>query len=128
MTLHLLIVGTGSAGKRHARNLAAEGCTISCVDPREDRRMELARELPFGGGFPTVEAALANRYDGVVIASPPTAHVAQAMQCLAAGIPVLLEKPVSPGLADARSLQQAVTASKVPLLLGYTWRWWPPLS
>ncbi len=129
MTRHVLIIGTGSAGKRHARNLAAEGCTISCMDPREDRRAELAGELPLGGAFGSVEEALAgHRYDGVVIASPPTAHVAQALTCLAAGIPVLLEKPVSAGLAEARTLQAEVAATGVPLLLGYTWRWWPPLG
>jgi predicted dehydrogenase len=68
------------------------------------------------------------RYDGVIIASPPTAHVGQAITCLSAGIPVLLEKPVSAALAEARTLQVEVAATGVALLLGYTWRWWPPLG
>ena len=34
---HILIVGAGSAGKRHASNLHSLGCSISCVDPREDK-------------------------------------------------------------------------------------------
>jgi predicted dehydrogenase len=42
-------------------------------------------------------------------------------------VPVLLEKPVSPDLTSALKLQSAVKDTAVPLLLGYTWRWWPPL-
>ena len=33
---HILILGAGSAGKRHARNLRALGCRVSAFDPRED--------------------------------------------------------------------------------------------
>ena len=44
MSKHLLIVGTGSVGKRHARNLSDIGCTVSCVDPRRDRLDEIAGE------------------------------------------------------------------------------------
>jgi lactate dehydrogenase-like 2-hydroxyacid dehydrogenase len=36
---HILIVGTGSVGKRHARNLSDLGCTVSCVDPRRDNSL-----------------------------------------------------------------------------------------
>ncbi len=129
MSKHLLIVGSGSVGKRHARNLAALGCRISCIDPREDRRAELAAETPCVGTFATLEEALAgNALDGVVIGSPPSAHAAQTIATLAAGLPVLLEKPVSPDLTGARALLDAAAVAGVPVLLGYTWRWWPPLS
>ncbi len=129
MSKHLLIVGSGSVGKRHARNLAALGCRISCMDPREDRRAELVAETPCVGSFATLEAALAaGGLDGVVIGSPPAVHVAQTTAALAAGLPVLLEKPVSPDLATTRALRDAAASAAVPVLLGYTWRWWPPLE
>jgi predicted dehydrogenase len=126
---HLLIVGSGSVGKRHARNLAALGCRISCMDPRPDRRAELVAETPCVGSFATLEDALAaGRLDGVVIGSPPAVHVVQTTAALAAGLPVLLEKPVSPDLVTTRALRDAAASSAVPVLLGYTWRWWPPLA
>ncbi len=127
---HVLIVGTGSAGKRHARNLTELGCRISCMDPREDRRTELAAELSIVETFATMEEALtyAKKPDGIVIASPPSAHVDQAITALGAGIPVLLEKPVSPTLENGELLAAKQHETGVPLLLGYTWRWWPPLA
>jgi predicted dehydrogenase len=129
MNKHILIVGSGSVGKRHARNLSALGCRISCVDPRDDRRQELNKETPVVACFDELETALVTRcdYDGVVIGSPPCAHLNQCLKALENNIPVLLEKPVSSDLESSRRLRTVVRTTNVPLLLGYTWRWWPPL-
>ena len=35
---HILIVGAGSVGMRHGRNLSGMGCRLSGMDPRADRR------------------------------------------------------------------------------------------
>jgi len=129
LSKHILVVGSGSIGKRHARNLHALGCRISSIDPRNDRLAELAAETPVEGQFATVEDALraGTAYDGAVIGSPPSVHVAQTIVCLQARMPVLLEKPVAPTLEAATRLTDAARATAVPVLLGYTWRWWPPL-
>lgn len=126
---HILIVGSGSVGKRHARNFAALGCRISCVDPRRDRLDDLRKETAVVDAYATLEAALSSHqnFDGIAICSPPNAHVSQSITAIAAGIPVLLEKPVSPDIESARRLETAVREFGVPLLLGYTWRWWSPL-
>lgn len=130
MSRHLLILGTGSVGKRHAINLNGLGCRISCCDPRRDRLDEIAGEgIRLESGYTTLDEALADadQFDAIVVASPPSFHVDQAVAALERGKPVLLEKPVSPGLTETLKLQRAVKSSGVPLLLGYTWRWWPPL-
>lgn len=124
---HILIFGAGSVGKRHARNLAALGCRISCMDVREDRCRELAQEVRAAHFNNESEALAASTYDGVVIGSPPHVHVRQSIAALEGGLPVLLEKPVAPDLAGARRLAAAVETASAPLLMGYTWRWWPPL-
>jgi predicted dehydrogenase len=124
---HILIFGAGSVGKRHARNLAALGCRISCMDVREDRCLELAQEVEAAYFTDEKQALAASAYDGAVIGSPPHVHVNQSMAALERGLPVLLEKPVAPKLADARRLAAAVETASAPLLMGYTWRWWPPL-
>ena len=125
---HILVIGSGSVGQRHAANLAALDCLVSCLDPRHDRRAELAAATPVVGAYGDLPTALGDpSLDGVVIGSPTKFHVRQARAALAAGLAVLLEKPVSPGAAEARALAAAVAESEIPLLLGYTWRWWPPL-
>jgi len=128
MASRIIIVGSGSAGRRHARNLHALGALIECYDPRQDRLETAFRELPVQAAHTAFEAVLARakEYAGAVIASPPVFHVEQATAFLKRGIPVLLEKPVSPDLASAEQLAKTVNGSGVPLLLGYTYRWWPP--
>ena len=129
MSKHMLIIGTGSAGKRHASNLNSLGCEVSCMDPRQDRLDDIsAEEISLKSVFTSVEEAFASgeTFDGVVVASPPSFHVDQCVSALQRGVPVLLEKPVSPDLSSALKLQTAVKDTSVPLLLGYTWRWWPP--
>lgn len=127
---HILIIGTGSAGQRHARNFHSLGCRISCMDPRPDRLEDLKTTTDIIGAFSNLDDALNNSksIDGIAVTSPPAFHVAQCLAALEKKIPVMLEKPVSPDLESAKLLQSAVNLSGTPLLLGYTYRWWPPLE
>lgn len=123
---HILVLGAGSAGKRHARNLRALGCRISAFDPREDRLREATGEGPLLSAHTKLDAALgAHGYDGFVIASPPVFHVDQVLAIAARHERwILCEKPLSITAAEARRLEPV--AGRV--LLGYTYRWWPPLG
>ncbi|MBW1887643.1 MAG: Gfo/Idh/MocA family oxidoreductase, partial [Deltaproteobacteria bacterium] len=127
---HILVLGTGSAGQRHAMNLASLGCRISCMDPRSDRLMEIRSEIDLVGAYTSMEDAFnsTEKIDGVAVTSPPVFHVEQSTAALERGLPVLLEKPVSPNETSARRLEDMVRSSGIPLLLGYTYRWWPPLK
>lgn len=128
---HILVLGSGSVGKRHLTNLAGLGCRTSAMDPRQDRLAEAANATHLEGQYTGVAEALkhAGDYDGAVVASPPNFHCAQCLALAQAGLPILLEKPVSPDLKSAQDLEQEL--ARIPgakLLLGYTYRWWPPLT
>jgi len=126
---HILITGAGSVGKRHAKNLSDLGCTTSFVDPREDRLQEAAGITGVVGSYKDMASAFeqSEAFDGIVIASPTAFHVQQAITAVDKKIPVLLEKPVSRNADEAQQLLELQQDSDVPVLLGYTWRWWPPL-
>jgi predicted dehydrogenase len=125
---HILILGSGSVGRRHARNLHALGCDISCLDPRVDRLQQAAAEVPLEHQFTSLEAAWqqVTKFTGVAVCSPPTFHVEQSLAGLESGLPVLLEKPVSPEVAGCRKLYERLQQGG-KLLLGYTYRWWEPV-
>ncbi|QYR19842.1 Gfo/Idh/MocA family oxidoreductase [Paenibacillus sp. sptzw28] len=128
---HILVLGSGSAGKRHMRNFASLGCRISAMDPRRDRLEEAAGLVELANCFTTLDEALrkSEEFDGIVVASPPKYHVPQCIEFLKLSIPVLLEKPVATDLADAiklKDLDQHMLQTK--LLVGYTYRWWPPID
>ncbi|MBC8009159.1 MAG: Gfo/Idh/MocA family oxidoreductase [Burkholderiales bacterium] len=85
------LIGPGYIGEEHLRRLRAlPGVRIAAVVGR--------------GG---VEAALADAaVDVVLIATPHTTHAELAMRALAAGKHVLLEKPVSHRLSEARAITE----------------------
>lgn len=126
---HLLVLGSGSVGKRHLRNFSSLGCLVSAMDPRPDRLAEAAQVASLVQSFSDLETALsrASIFSGVVICSPPKFHVEQALAVLEMGLPLFLEKPVSPDAGSAARLVAAAQRTRVPLLLGYTYRWWPPM-
>ena len=125
---HILIVGSGSVGRRHAHNFRALGCEISCMDPRPDRLKQAGSEVPIQYQFTSLESALthARKFTGVVVCSPPRFHVDQSLALLDAGLPVLLEKPASVDAAGCRRLYERLRQGG-ELLLGYTYRWWEPV-
>ena len=76
---HILILGSGSVGKRHAQNFQQLGCYISSVDPRQDRQEEMSSSVDkLVGTYESFELALASDvFDAVVICSPTSFHPEQ---------------------------------------------------
>ena len=127
---HVLILGAGSVGRRHMRNLQELGCRISALDPRNDRLEEASETVSIVSSYASLSeiGPAWQSIDAVVVASPPTVHVGQAVEAIERGKAVLLEKPVCAGLDDAlRLLAKQRESPGVPVLLGYTYRWWQPL-
>ena len=85
--------------------------------------MEKAQELARSCGtrwFPDLGALLqADRPDGVIVATPNQLHVANALACVEAGIPMLMEKPVSDDVASGWDLVAATEQAGVPMLVGH---------
>lgn len=128
---HILVVSAGSIGKRHLKNLQSLGCAVSAMDPCKERLEDASKQVNLVNKFTDFDQALSKigDYDGIVIGSPTKFHVQQAIHAVSLGLPVLLEKPLSISLEESSLLKE--TMDKHPLvkiLLGYTWRWWPPLN
>jgi predicted dehydrogenase len=54
-----------------------------------------------------------------VLATPNPLHVPQALECIEARVPVLLEKPIAPTVAEAQQLVDAVEKSGAKVLIGH---------
>jgi len=58
--------------------------------------------------------------DGVIIATPPETHLEIAIGAIHAGIPVLIEKPMTISLPDAQNLVKEATDCGVLTIVGHT--------
>jgi predicted dehydrogenase len=60
-----------------------------------------------------------DRPDGVILATPNHLHVPQSLQCIAAGVPVMVEKPVATTVAEGAQLLKAANDAGVQVLIGH---------
>lgn len=107
----IAVLGLGSIGLRHARNVLALGRPVIGCDPDAGRRALLAAE---GGQVTADRDAAIAQADAVVIATPSELHLDDLAACIAAGRHVLVEKPLAhraEGLAAL--LEQAEAAGLV---------------
>ena len=57
--------------------------------------------------------------DGVILATPNRLHVDGGLECVAAGVPVIVEKPIGDTVEGATRLVEAGEAAGVPVLTGH---------
>jgi predicted dehydrogenase len=100
--VRIAVVGVGNVGASHARELllgkVSGGSLAAVCDPSSDA---LAR-FPGVPGFRSQSALLATGLaDAVLIATPHYDHTPLAIEALAAGLHVLVEKPLAVHKADA---------------------------
>ncbi|NLS03970.1 Gfo/Idh/MocA family oxidoreductase [Rhizobium sp. P32RR-XVIII] len=118
--LKIAVMGAGLIGKSHVERILAERRTVLCavIDPSDIGRDFAASK---GATWHTTfaEAAANERPDGVIIATPNQLHVANAMEVIKAGIPVLVEKPIADDAGAAAMLVDAGERAGVPILVGH---------
>jgi predicted dehydrogenase len=116
----IAIAGAGYIGLAHLAAAQQSGTValLALVDPAQ-----AAIEIAAKAGVPcyaTLDELIAKaRPDGIVLATPNALHLPQALQCIQAGIPILLEKPITPTVAEAEVLVRAADAAKAKVLIGH---------
>ena len=124
-----LVVGGGSIGKRHLRNLLATGRTAAVVETREDRRAEIAAKHPGVPLHPSLEAALAaEQYRVGFICLPTAYHMDPALALAGRGLHLFVEKPVSHTLDRIPELLDLVEQKKLIAMTGFCMRFFQPLQ
>ncbi|WP_337188786.1 Gfo/Idh/MocA family oxidoreductase [Phenylobacterium sp.] len=108
-TLRGGVIGAGVFGGYHAAQYARlPGIDfVGVYDVHPDRAARVA--MPLGGRAFADVAELLGEVDVVTVASPASHHAAQALEALAAGRHVYVEKPVATGLSDAEKVRAAAT-------------------
>jgi predicted dehydrogenase len=127
--MNILVVGCGSIGKRHIRNLISLGLGEITACDTEAKKLDTARSLFAIRGFLTIEEALLkNKYDAAFICTPPSYHVGQALQLLNHGLHCFIEKPLSNSLEKIDDLIRLADAKKKVVMIGYNLRFSPFLK
>ena len=116
----IAVAGAGYIGLAHLDAIEhSPTCALSAiVDPSTAAQARAERS-----GVPRYKSLedlfSADKPDGVVLATPNQLHVPHALECIAAHVPMLLEKPIAPTVAEAEALVRAADAAQATLLIGH---------
>lgn len=117
------VFGCGHWGKNLARNFAQLGALQAVVDPNLETAATYAQM--HGVEAMTTETALTSDVDGVVIAAPAELHAKLALQAIAAGKHVYVEKPIALSVADGERMNDAAKAADRILMVGHLLQYHP---
>ncbi|MDT7576571.1 MAG: hypothetical protein QOH17_2904 [Pseudonocardiales bacterium] len=118
--VRIAVAGAGMIGKRHIEEVDASDVAelTAIVDPGPAGP---ALADKFGVPlYPSLaDLFVAAKPEGVILATPNRMHVDGGLECVAAGVPVIVEKPVGETVDSARRLVEAGEAAGVPILTGH---------
>jgi UDP-N-acetylglucosamine 3-dehydrogenase len=123
------VVGAGIMGSNHARVLAGlPGVQLMGVaDPNPKTRQFVAGIL----GCPVMEdvdVLLDGGVDAVTIAAPTHLHHEIALRCIARGVHVMVEKPISSTVEEGYEIIAAAKRAGVALMVGHVERFNPAVE
>lgn len=121
------VLGCGRIGAMHARNIARHPRTVlaTVYDVNAPAADSVAAELGVAVS-PSADAVFeAGGVDAVVIATSTDTHVDFIKAGVAAGKPLLCEKPIDLSLARVADAEAALKGSSVPVMLGFVRRFDP---
>ena len=127
--IRLVVQGAGVIGQRHIEEVleSAEAELAAIIDVTPESHALAARHnVPWFPCFADMLAQL--RPDGLIIATPNPLHLEHVLAAIAAGIPVLVEKPLADNIGAGSRLVEAVDAAGVPLLVGHHRRHAPMIA
>ena len=116
----IAVVGAGTIGHAHMDAAqASPSCLLSAVvDPSPAAIAVAAKAGVFL--YASIDELLArDRPDALILATPNQLHVPQALQCISASLPVLLEKPIATTVAEGERLVRQVEAMGAKVLIGH---------
>jgi predicted dehydrogenase len=116
----IAVAGAGMIGLRHIEETQkCPTCELSAVvDPGPNAADVANREgVPL---YKSLQECFANDCpDGIVIATPNSLHVGQGLECIAAGVPCLIEKPIGHTFEEGKRLVAAAERVNHKLLTGH---------
>jgi len=118
--IRIAVAGAGLIGQRHIEEIdACPSAELSAIVDPFPAAAEIAAKhsVPI---YPSLADLFAtDKPDGVILATPNKMHVAGGLECVGAGVPVIVEKPIGDTVEAAITLVEAGEAAGVPVLTGH---------
>lgn len=130
----ILVIGGGSIGERHARCFQqTERADVCLCEINDEVRSRVTDTYSLSASFRTLDEALADHASGepfaaAVVCTPAHLHIPMARQLAAAGIGLLIEKPLSTSEDGVDELRSLVEEKSLALSVAYVMRHHPAFA
>lgn len=123
----ILCISLGSIGKRHLRNARALLPDAQIAVYRQHTRGDTS--VPEGANymFSTMEEAVAFAPDAVLISSPASEHIGNALPFVEKNIPLFIEKPLAERSESLAGFTKQCQSARGFIMVGYVLRFLPAL-
>ncbi|MDQ6780561.1 MAG: Gfo/Idh/MocA family oxidoreductase [Candidatus Eremiobacteraeota bacterium] len=122
------VIGAGYWGANLVRNCAEMGVLAAVCDSDSSVCQRLAAKFPALSLFRTVEALLASDVNAVLVAAPAQLHATIALQAIAAGKHVFVEKPLALTVPEGEQVVAAAANANVQLFVGHLMLYHPAVA
>lgn len=119
------VIGLGNIATRHRRNLKHLFPESRLLAMSASGRVPDESVLDCDLVVSSIEEVIQQEAELVIIASPAPFHAQHAIPFLEAGIPTLIEKPVTADSKDSKKLIAIAEHTKTPVAVGYCLRYLP---
>jgi predicted dehydrogenase len=123
--LRVAVIGLGNIATRHRRNLKLlfPKCVLYAMSASG---RNIAKGISDCDKIVlSISEIIESKIQLVIVASPSPLHATHALPLISAGIPTLIEKPVTANVNDAQLLKDAITKYNTPVAVGYCLRYLP---
>jgi|GEM_PF-245978 predicted dehydrogenase len=116
MSLRTAVIGGGTVSENHLSGLAQNPKTdlVAICDLDEETARAKATSYGIKAYFDVGELLESERLDWVHVCTPPQTHLAVATEVLEAGVPTLVEKPVTETIEEFEELAAVAEREDVP--------------
>jgi predicted dehydrogenase len=127
MTIKIAFAGTGNISKVHAQAAQNLGFELTAVVNHKAGSMaEFAKRFNIIRQYKAMEAMLNGEHaDALVVSTPNYLHAPQTIAALAAGVHVMVEKPMAMNEQEAMQMCEAADRSGATLMVAHCWRFDP---
>ena len=128
--MRIALIGLGDiAQKAYLPLIASDERVTPLLCTRSPQVLgKLARQYRIAECFTELGDLLASRPDAVMIHAATAVHLELAAQCLRAGIPTFVDKPLCDNAAEVEALANLAMAQDCPLFVGFNRRYLPAMA
>lgn len=129
--VNIAVIGTGVMGTNHVRVLSElEGVNLAAISDIDEEKLKLlSSKYNIKNTYKNHDEMLKNeKLDGVVVAVQAEFHKKVVLDCIKAGVNILVEKPIAHSLEDAQEMIDKAKEKGVMLTVGHIERFNPVVT